>query len=78
MNRKDRRSLNVKDPNGVRLEPLLLLVETRDHLGRPLQTRVCYDEETIGNVVGNRVVGNRSSPDATMLLLWGPPQPRQS
>ncbi len=72
MNRKERRALNVRDPNGVRLEPLLLLVETRDHLGRPLQTRVCYDEETIGKAVG------ANATDATMLLLWGPPQPRQS
>jgi len=54
----------VKGPKGEWLECRLLLIESRDAAGRPTSVRVCYDEETIGDVVGGRRTG------VEFLLVW--------
>lgn len=64
MNRHQRRALRIKGPNGERLECRLLLIDGRDAAGRPTSVRVCYDEETIGEVVGGKRTG------VEFLLVW--------
>ena len=64
MNRHSRRAARVRDPNGDPLECRLLLIEQRDEAGRPTVVRVCYDEQTIGDVVGGRRDG------VEFLLVW--------
>lgn len=64
MNRHQRRALCIKGPNRERLECRLLLIGERDAAGRPTSVRVCYDEETIGDVVEGRRTG------VEFLLVW--------
>lgn len=63
MNRAQRRAARIRDPKGNYLYPTLLHVIDRDHLGRPTMVRIAYDEEAIGDVVGDD-----TRPE--MLLVW--------
>lgn len=63
--------MRIKDPNGNTLEVRLLLIDERDASGRPTRCRVCYDEETIGAVLGmgpNSPAPEGSTPE--FLLVW--------
>jgi hypothetical protein len=65
MNRHQRRALRVKGPKGEMLECRLLLIDERDvATGRPTSVRVCYDDETIEDVVQGRRTG------VEFLLVW--------
>lgn len=65
MNRHERRMGRVCGPEGEWLYPTLLHVIGRDKQGRPTHVRIAYDDEKIGDVVGDD-----SHPK--MLLVWMP------
>ena len=64
MNRNQRRATRIKGPKGETLECRLLLISDRDASGRPTSVKVCYDEQTIGDVVEGRTTG------VEFLLVW--------
>ena len=63
VNRQQRRAARIKDPKGNYLYPTLLHVVDRDHLGRPTNVRITYDEETLTEV-------GVTKDKAEMLLVW--------
>ena len=63
--RGERKKLEAQFPkaHGITLQPIMLIVETRDEMGRPVTARIVRDQETL-----------LGRPSADMLLLWGPPE----
>jgi hypothetical protein len=49
------RRSRLRDAQGNRLSPMLLLVLGRDEHGRPTDCRVLYDEQTIGETLSPEV-----------------------
>lgn len=74
MNRHQRRAARIKDPKGNSLDSYLLQILERDAQGRPTLTRLCHDDEVLGDVLGEDGVANaRDGLRPEFLLIWCPP-----